>query len=197
MRYSVHLSTVTGNKRILVRNAEQASILVTANTAYLSTHTQNYFCYDLDGASSKLIMLSGCCTPLEDGVPPLCDTDDEDVEVREAPVRPPAVLEVEDEGSRLPGRRGCVSVLTSSSSSSSSSSMLGQADWSSTRFRRSFRAFRASCLDERDGKRTSIVHSHKKNNCCVFHGHLNSIAYWLRDRDEHNKFVYFTEFISY
>lgn len=30
--------------------------------------------------------------------------------------------------------------------SSSSSSMLGQADWSSTRFSRSFRAFRASCL---------------------------------------------------
>lgn len=30
--------------------------------------------------------------------------------------------------------------------SSSSSSMLGQADWSSTRFSRSFSAFRASCL---------------------------------------------------
>lgn len=126
---------------------------VTPNRAYVSlhTHTENYFCYDLDGASSKLIMLdSGCCAPLEDGAPPLCDTEDEDVEVREAPTRTPAVLEVEDEGSRLPGRRGCVSVLTSSSSSSSSSSMLGQADWSSTRFRRSFKAFRANCLDGRD-----------------------------------------------
>lgn len=37
-----------------------------------------------------------------------------------------------------------LSVLTVTSSSSSS--MLGQADWSSTRFSRSFRAFRASCL---------------------------------------------------
>lgn len=33
--------------------------------------------------------------------------------------------------------------------SSSSSSMLGQADWSSTRFSRSFRAFRASCLQNK------------------------------------------------
>lgn len=79
--------------------------------------------------------------------PPLCDRED----VEEAPA-PPAGLgaeveEEEEEGSRPPERSGCVSDLTSSSSSSSSSSMLGQADWSSTRFRRSFRALRASCLE--------------------------------------------------
>lgn len=106
-------------------------------------------CYDLEGASSKLIMLdSGCCVPPVDGAPPLCDNDIEEVEEREAPMGPPPGLGVE-EGSRPPGRSGCVSVLTSSSSSSSSSSMLGQADWSSTRFRRSFRALRASCLEGR------------------------------------------------
>lgn len=80
-----------------------------------------------------------------DGAPPLlCDRDD----IEEAPV-PPAGLgaEVDEEGSRPPESSGCLSVLTSSSSSSSSSSMLGQADWSSTRFRRSFRALRASCLE--------------------------------------------------
>lgn len=92
-----------------------------------------------------MMLDSGCCTPPEEGAPPLCDINDEEVEEREALMAPPAVLGVE-EGSRPPGRSGCVSVLTSSSSSSSSSSMLGQADWSSTRFRRSFRAFRASCL---------------------------------------------------
>lgn len=110
-------------------------------------------CYDLEGASSKLIMLdSACCVPAADAAPPLCDNGNEDVEEREALMGPPAGLGVEEEGSRPPGRSGCVSVLTSSSSSSSSSSMLGQADWSSTRFRRSFRALRASCLKRKRGK---------------------------------------------
>lgn len=103
--------------------------------------------YDLEGASSKLMMLdSGCWGPPAVGAPAPCDSED-------APA-PPAGLGAEDEaeeeeGSRPPGRSGCVSVRTSSSSSSSSSSMLGQADWSSTRFRRSFRALRASCLEGR------------------------------------------------
>lgn len=104
-------------------------------------------CYDLECASSKLIMLdSGCCVPAVDAAPPLCDNANDDVEEREALMGPPASLGVEEEGSWPPGRSGCVSVLTSSSSSSSSSSMLGQADWSSTRFRRSLSALRASCL---------------------------------------------------
>ena len=120
---------------------------VTSKRACVSVHVCS-ICYDLEGASSKLIMLdSGCCAPPVDGAPPLCDNEDEEVEEREAPTGPPAALDVE-EGSRPPGRSGCVSVLTSSSSSSSSSSMLGQADWSSTRFSRSFSALRASCLEE-------------------------------------------------
>lgn len=103
--------------------------------------------YDLEGASSKLMMLdSGCCVPPVGCAPPLCDIEDEEVEESEMPIGPPAGLVAEEEGPL--GRSGCVSVLTSSSSSSSSSSMLGQADWSSTRFRRSFRALRASCLGE-------------------------------------------------
>ncbi|KAF3860168.1 hypothetical protein F7725_000423, partial [Dissostichus mawsoni] len=81
-------------------------------------------CYDLEGASSKLMMLdSGCCAPPVDAPPLLCDIEDEEVEERER-------------RRQEEGRSGCVSVLISSSSSSSSSSMLGQADWSSTRFRR-------------------------------------------------------------
>ena len=121
---------------------------VTPNRWCVSTHVCSS-CYDLEGASSKLIMLdSGCCTAPADGAPPLCDINDE-VEEREGAMPPPDVLGVEEEESRPTGRSGCVSVLTSSSSSSSSSSMLGQEDWSSTRFRRSFRAFRASCLEGR------------------------------------------------
>lgn len=42
-----------------------------------------------------------------------------------------------------------VSALVAPAASSSSSSMLGQADWSSTRFSRSFRAFSASCLQDK------------------------------------------------
>lgn len=130
---------------------------VTPNRACVSVHVCS-ICYDLEGASSKLIMLdSGCCTPPVDGAPPLCDIEDEEVDERDAPTGPPADLDVEEEGSRPPGRSGCVSVLTSSSSSSSSSSMLGQADWSSTRFRRSFRALRASCLKGRGEKRCSSL----------------------------------------
>lgn len=102
--------------------------------------------YDLEGASSKLMMLdSGCATPPADAAPALCDNDEE--EEVEAPAGPPAGLGAEEE-EEAEGSSGCVSVRTSSSSSSSSSSMLGQADWSSTRFRRSFRALRASCLEE-------------------------------------------------
>lgn len=44
------------------------------------------------------------------------------------------------------GSNGLSAFATTTAVSSSSSSMLGQADWSSTRFSRSFRAFRASCL---------------------------------------------------
>lgn len=63
-------------------------------------------CYDLEGASSKLIMLdSGCCVPPVDGAPLFCDNDDEEAE-REVPMGPPAGLGVEEEGSRPPGRRG-------------------------------------------------------------------------------------------
>ena len=126
---------------------------MTPNRACVSVNV-HYICYDLEGASSKLIMLdSGCCAPPVDGAPLLCDIEDEEVEAREAPTGP----NVEEEGSRPPGRSGLVSVLTSSSSSSSSSSMLGQADWSSTRFRRSFRALRASCLGGRGRETFSLL----------------------------------------
>lgn len=126
---------------------------VTPKRACASVHV-SFICYDLEAASSKLIMLdSGCCAPPVAGVPLLCDIDDEEVEEREAPGAP-AGLGMKEEGSCPPGRSGSVLVLTSSSSSSSSSSMLGQADWSSTRFSRSFRALRASCLE---GKRRSSL----------------------------------------
>lgn len=141
---------------------------MTPNRACVSVHVRS-ICYDLEGASSKLIMLdSGCCVPPVDGAPTLCDIEDEEVEVREAPTGPPAGLnEEEEEGSRPPGRSGCVSVLTSSSSSSSSSSMLGQADWSSTRFKRSFRALRASCLGV--GRREIfIIYTREKYSCVTF-----------------------------
>lgn len=122
---------------------------VTPKRACVSVHVHP-ICYDLEGASSKLIMLdSGCCAPPVAGAPLFCDIEDEEVEEREAPGAPTG-LGMEEEGSRPPGMSGCELVLTSSSSSSSSSSMLGQADWSSTRFSRSFRALRASCLQ---GKR--------------------------------------------
>lgn len=124
---------------------------VTPKKACVSVHVRS-ICYDLEGASSKLIMLdSGCCAPPVAGVPLLCE--DEEVEEMEVPDAP-AGLGMKEEGSRPPGRSGSVLVLTSSSSSSSSSSMLGQADWSSTRFSRSFRALRASCLR---GKRCSSL----------------------------------------
>lgn len=42
-----------------------------------------------------------------------------------------------------------LSAFAAAAASSSSSSMLGQADWSSTRFSRSFKAFRASCLQDK------------------------------------------------
>lgn len=126
---------------------------VTPKGACLSVHVRS-ICYDVEGASSKLIMLdSGCCAPPVTGVPLLCDIEDEEVEERVVPGAP-AGLDIEEERSRPPGRSGSVLVLTSSSSSSSSSSMLGQADWSSTRFSRSFRALRASCLE---GKRCSSL----------------------------------------
>lgn len=102
--------------------------------------------YDLEGASSKLMILDSgvACAP------PLGNIEDEDVEDRVMAMDPPAAGRgVEEGGSR--GRSGCVSVRISSTSSSSSSSMLGQADWSSTRFKRSLRALRASCL-QRGGK---------------------------------------------
>lgn len=122
---------------------------MTINRVCASVHVCS-ICYDLEGASSKLIMLdSGCCVPPAGGAPLPCDKDNEEVGGSGVPMGPPAGLGAEEEGSRPPGRSGCVSVLTSSSSSSSSSSMLGQADWSSTRFRRSFRALRASCLEGR------------------------------------------------
>lgn len=89
---------------------------------------------------------SGCCVPPVKGAALIWDKDE--VEESDTPGGPPAGLGVEEEeGSRPVDRSGCMSVLTSSSSSSSSSSMLGQADWSSTRFRRSFRALSASCLE--------------------------------------------------
>lgn len=92
---------------------------------------------------------SGCCVPPDDGAVLICDI--EEVEEIDTPIGPPAGLNVEEEGSRPVGRSGSVSVMTSSSSSSSSSSILGQADWSSTRFRRSFRALSASCLEGKWG----------------------------------------------
>lgn len=101
---------------------------------------------------------SGCCVPPDDGALLICDI--EEVEEIDTPIGPPAGLNVEEEGSRPVGRSGSVSVLTSSSSSSSSSSILGQADWSSTRFRRSFRALSASCLEGKwgaDGNQVTIT----------------------------------------
>lgn len=89
----------------------------------------SHFRYDLEGASSKLMMLDSGAEPVGDAVL-LWDIEDDGIGPEE------------EEG----GSRGWVWVRTSSSSSSSSSSMLGHADWSSTRFRRSFNAFRASCL---------------------------------------------------
>lgn len=152
---------------VCVRCAELQSLVTSAeHTTSRPTSGERHECapvhkcstgYDLEGASSKLMMLdSGCWGPPEVGAPAPCDSED-------APA-PPAGLgaedEEEEEGSRPPGRSGCVSVRTSSSSSSSSSSMLGQADWSSTRFRRSFRALRASCLEGRaDGGRSERLAS--------------------------------------
>lgn len=98
---------------------------------------------------------SGCCAPPDEGAALICDKDE--VEESDAPIGPPVGLGVGEEASRPEDRSGCVSVLTSSSSSSSSSSMLGQADWSSTRFRRSFRALSASCL-ECKGKNTYRIY---------------------------------------
>lgn len=104
---------------------------------------------------------SGCCVPPVEGAALICDKDE--VEEGGTPIGPPADLGVEEEGSRPVDRSGCVSVLTSSSSSSSSSSMLGQADWSSTRFRRSFRALSASCLECKGNKKKKI------NNTIRYH----------------------------
>lgn len=98
---------------------------------------------------------SGCCVPPVEGAAFICDKDK--VEEGGTPIGPPAGLGVEEEGSRPVDRSGCVSVLTSSSSSSSSSSMLGQADWSSTRFRRSFRALSASCLECKGNLKKIII----------------------------------------
>ncbi len=154
---SVCLVTVTEYIRILIRDAEYTSIPASDTKQSVCISICVLYCYDLEGTSSKLIMLdSECWAPPVDGAPPLCDIEDEEVEVREVPTGAPAGLGT-GEGSRPPGRSGCVSVLTSSSSSSSSSSMLGQADWSSTRFRRSFRALRASCLEGRGNERCSSL----------------------------------------
>ncbi len=157
----VCLITATGYICILVRDAEYTSIPASDTEQSVRICTRVFYCYDLEGASSKLIMLdSGCCPPPVDGTPPLCDI----VEEVEAPTGPPAGLGVEEEEeSRPPRRRGCESVLTSSSSSSSSSSILGQADWSSTRFRRSLRALRASCLERKEAKRS--INPRGKNSC--------------------------------
>lgn len=97
-----------------------------------------------------MMLDSGCCVPPVEGAALICDKEEGEDSV--TGIGPPADLDVEEEGSRPVGRSGCVSVLTSSSSSSSSSSILGQADWSSTRFRRSFRALSASCLEGRGEK---------------------------------------------
>lgn len=99
---------------------------------------------------------SGCCVPPVEGAALICDK--AEVEGSDIPIGPPAGLSVEEEGSRPVDRSGCASVRTSSSSSSSSSSMLGQADWSSTRFRRSFKALSASCLQYK-GERKTCYHS--------------------------------------
>lgn len=104
-----------------------------------------------------MMLDSECCGPPAEGAAPICDK--EEVEESDAPAGPPAGLAAEEEGSRPAGRSGCASVLPSSSSSSSSSSMLGQADWSSTRFRRSFRALSASCLKGKGGTKQNKTQS--------------------------------------
>lgn len=86
-----------------------------------------------------MMLDSGCCAAPPDGPPPLCEAEE-----RGAPTGPAGG----------PGRSGCVSVRTSSSSSSSS--MLGHADVSSTRFSRSFRALRASCLKGVEGEKKKL-----------------------------------------
>lgn len=101
-----------------------------------------------------MMLDSGCCVPPVEDAALICDK--EAAEDSDAAIGPPAGLDVEEEGSRPVGRSGCVSVLTSSSSSSSSSSILGQADWSSTRLRRSFRALSASCLEGRGEKKAQV-----------------------------------------
>lgn len=75
---------------------------------YLPARVSLHICpggYDLEGASSKLIMLdSGCCVPPDEGAALI--SEDEEAEGSDAPIGPPAGLAADEDGSRPVGRSG-------------------------------------------------------------------------------------------